>query len=883
VKAVYEKHPNARVIGLSVPPSADEPKRIPIGDEELPVVRCDSVLSLRDCLTAQTDDAPPLVLLTRLREPELGADVMAVLAGRQLVPLQPWQLVKAHFRARYVDPRLSERHPWVAPALLEAEPDGGYAPVGSGFLDAETVWRTLFEALLGTRDGARDPETLLEWGLDLARRARAEPLSADVREGLRRAVRESAGELAATVFDALIGPHGARALAVGLVARVVHAPDAAADPTAVRAAARLERFHNDTRLDAAAAQAWADAAEAVVLRALKRGDGARLRPVLEDADALLVDELEAGALVQRSRYLPSGYEQRLTRVAARIEDALADPGFDLAVLWRAVDEAFDHALAALDPGRQERVRMAARLAGWLARTRGASAPGSFEEAAEHYRGTGGFVDWARTELWHGDASPELGRAYTALAEAVDTAREDWNRHFARLAAGWSSAAGDGSGLVPVEAVLDRIVAPLVSATPVLLLVIDGMSMAVFRELQVDLAARGWLQIIGAEGEGRQAVIAALPSVTEVSRASLLCGRLVAGAAPAEKDGFERHPALVRGSEPPKPPVLFHKAELREAEHVGVAPSLLDEIEDLHRRVVGVVVNAVDDHLTRGDQIRVEWNARVIRPLEELLGAAESAGRAVVLVSDHGHVLERGTKQRDGAGERWRAADEPPANDETLVEGPRVLLGGGRIVVPWTERLRYGGKKNGYHGGASPQELVIPLGVFVSETNLPEGWREASDEWPVWWAPELDAAPTPEPPRRAAPKPRPAERPGEQGRLFPAPQEQPAPTGAVPAVGGDWIDALLRSEILALQRERAQRTALSDERLRAILAALDERGGKLTITALARRLEVPALRVAPILSAVRRLLNVEGFAVIAVDDASDTVSLNRALLDRQFGL
>ena len=90
-------------------------------------------------------------------------------------------------------------------------------------------------------------------------------------------------------------------------------------------------------------------------------------------------------------------------------------------------------------------------------------------------------------------------------------------------------------------------------------------------------------------------------------------------------------------------------------------------------------------------------------------------------------------------------------------------------------------------------------------------------------------------------------------------------------------------MLAAQRQHARRTALTDERLRAILSALDERGGKLTTAALARRLEVPALRIAPILSAVRRLLNVEGFAVIAVDDASDTVSLNRALLDRQFGL
>lgn len=881
VAAVYAKFPHARIIGLRLPAGPAEPGKVWIDGRELPVARCDSVLALRERLTEIPDDGPPLVLLTSLREPELGADVVARLARRALFTVEPWQLVKERFRARYVDPRLSERHAWVAPALLDAEPEGGYAPVASGFLDAETVWKALFSALLGTPGGARDAETLLEWGLDASKRARLDRLEEEVRDGLRRAVRESAGELAGAVFDALVGSQGARALAVGLVARVLHDPESAQDSAAVRAAVRLERFHGDRPLESAAALAWADAAEAVVQRRLRSGEIAPLRPLLADADALLARELEAGALAFRSRFLPSGYEQRLDRVAALLEQAVEDPGLDPATVWNAVDEAFQHALAPLEPDRMERIRMAARTACWLARSRGAPAPGSFQEAAEAYRAEGGFADWARSRLWHGDSSPALGSALSALSAAVDGAREHANRHFGRLAAGWSSAGPAGPGLVPVEAVLDRIVAPLALRCPTVLIVVDGMAVSVFRELQRDLAARGWVQLVGPEREGSKAVIAAFPSVTQVSRASLLCGRLVSGLAPAEKEGFERHPALVRASEPPKPPVLFHKAELQEDGHVGVAPTLLDEIADLHRRVVGVVVNAVDDHLARGDQIRLDWTARTIRPLEELLRAAGDGGRTVVLVSDHGHVLEHGTTQRAGAGERWREAQGTPAEDEILLEGPRVLLGGGRIFAPWTERVRYGGKKNGYHGGVAPQEVVIPLGVFAPAGVAVEGWREAPDEIPAWWEPAVlePAAPAPTP--RETPKPRRPERRGDQGSLFPG----PAPAGAVapPAAPVAWIETLLGSEVLVAQRQRAQRTALSDERLRAILEALDERGGRLTTAALARRLQVPALRIAPILSAVRRLLNVDGFAVIEVDETSETVSLNRALLDRQFGL
>ena len=118
----------------------------------------------------------------------------------------------------------------------------------------------------------------------------------------------------------------------------------------------------------------------------------------------------------------------------------------------------------------------------------------------------------------------------------------------------------------------------------------------------------------------------------------------------------------------------------------------------------------------------------------------------------------------------------------------------------------------------------------------------------------------------------------------SPRPPSASAPSPPAPGREtWLDRLFAAERFAAQRRRAARTALPDERIRAVLTALDARGGRLTRTALGTVLGVPAFRVDGILSALRRLLNVDGYDVLAVDDASETVTLNRDLLRIQFDL
>jgi hypothetical protein len=381
-------------------------------------------------------------------------------------------------------------------------------------------------------------------------------------------------------------------------------------------------------------------------------------------------------------------------------------------------------------------------------------------------------------------------------------------------------------------------------------------------------------------------VAALPTVTEVSRTSLLCGRLTLGAAAQERSGFASHAALLAHSRAGAPPRLFHKGDLADA--TNLAPEVRAAIADPHQRVIGVVYNAVDDHLSGPDQLHQRWTLEDLRLLLPLLREAREARRVVVITADHGHLLEDGTTQvstqvsEGSESDRWRPGKDSRAPHEVAVSGGRVVTsdGSNTVVCLWGESTRYGGRKNGYHGGLSPQEVTVPLAVMVPlGLNLPE-WTPAPPAQPEWW--ELPPIPKLKEAKPAVAQPvRPAGRKPTaqvgQPQLFEETELPPAPAPAAP----DWISALLSGTIYASQRQLAARVALPDEKMRALLTALSERGGKLSRAALAQRLSLPEIRLGGMLSAVRRMLNVDQAPVLVIDEAAGTVELNIALLHQQF--
>src|SRR5262249_7890175 len=114
--------------------------------------------------------------------------------------------------------------------------------------------------------------------------------------------------------------------------------------------------------------------------------------------------------------------------------------------------------------------------------------------------------------------------------------------------------------------------------------------------------------------------------------------------------------------------------------------------------------------------------------------ARAAGRVVVVTGDHGHVLDEGTAQLSGGpGDRWRSDATPPRDVEVALSGGRVLAPGGAraVIAAWSERVRFAARRGGYHGGASPQEVLVPIAV-LSAGNAPSGWTEAPPSEPGWW-------------------------------------------------------------------------------------------------------------------------------------------------------
>jgi hypothetical protein len=882
VASIYRKLPRSKVIGISTNSAWQGAERESVEGQEFRFVQCGSPLQVREAVLESEAAALPLVVITNLSHADLGDDILARFAKRRLYAVQSWDILRELFQAREISPKVRQRR-WLAEVLIESAPAQGYRPSPSGVLDEEMVFAVLLRERLGFSVTRPDASDVLSWALERENVARYAALAEEVRRGLLPWIVESSGRAAELIFAAVESGYGQDVAAIGLACRVVFSDPAVAELR--EASVRFERFVAGRQIGEEGAQQWAEATTRLVERLLDDNQQQSVSGILDRADQIL-KEVKAESFAYRSEYSPAGFELRLAQYGTRLTEvnlnAVAKVPDDLR---RLADEVLQHRQAQRQPERATKVEMSVRLVGWLAQKKDV---GSFAEAADDYARDGGFVDWARNHLYGGEANSTLASAYQRLAQRVASRREAENKRFGELLANWADAGSPGDRLLKIEDVLKEVVAKVAESVPVLVAVVDGMSYAVFRELLESISAQGWIaQAPG--GQGLRPVIAALPSITEASRASLLCGKLMTGTSAAEAKGFAGNGDLLRVTGMENPPTLFHKAGLTEV-GADLAVDLKKEIASTKRKVVGVVVNAVDDHLAKGEQVAVPWNLTHIPILEQLFYAARDGGRAVVITSDHGHVIERQTTYRKSEpGERFRADDGNYRAEEILITGPRVLLPAGhRLVAPWSETLRYGAKKHGYHGGASPQECVVPLAVLSRQTRPLAGWTELPLYRPEWWFLSRTVAVELKPPKAEPPAMKisvnysRADVTTKTLPLFPLKEESPASIKET-TPQENWIERLMASPIYVSQVKLAGRTAPTSEVVKGFLQALDERGGSILRPTLAQRLGQPELRLPGIIAGLRRLLNVEGYSVLSVDEASETITLNQELLDMQFDL
>lgn len=870
---LIEKYPRERVFGIRAEPRWAGADVVHIGHRPVRIVPCVSSLAARQVLIGAEGRTEHLVLLIDREPNDLGDDVLARLARRRLFSLDPWETLRGLFRAQNVDPALAGET-GIAGALIEAVPSGGFPAAPGGFLTADLAWGTLVEQRLGL---PREPTLadLLAWAEDEHGARAWNGLAPAVRGGLRRWLDGRFGPVARAVMDLVEGERGVDALPLGLAMAVVFCDSPVGEQERALARVRLEGLLA-VPLPAAAARAWSDESERLVRERLI-SDGSRARPALGRGERLL-EELGAIEHAHLSDLLERGFDQRLVVVAEAAERCAHGGGHE--ELASALTSAERHAMARLDPARARAARMAVRVARWLADHATAEPPPSFEDAAICHSAELGFVDWARRALWGGDRHSPVAAAYERLTERADTVRRSSDQRFADLLRGWLRAGASADRVVLLEQVIARVIAPIAAAQPVLVLVADGMSVDVAHELVEDLVRRGWTELAPEGAESALTGVACLPTVTEACRTSLLSGELLTGDSGREKRRFAAHQRLTSVSAPSAPPVLFHRGDITPQGAHRLPEDVRRAVEDPRRRVVGAVVNAVDDLLMKGGQIRPLWTSDAVPVLGALLESAVVGERVVVLVSDHGHVTDRDTPYRaheGGGGERWRAAVGAPATDEVLLEGSlRILLGdGGRVIAAATERIRYSkSPRDGYHGGATSREVIVPIRVLRAPfAAQPAGWHEIPTVVPDWW----DGAPATGPGAAAQEPPaRPASE--RQQSLF-----DPRPAGA-PEAGDDWIAGLFTSEAYRQQIERlGARGRLENARVRALLIALDARGGTSTTTALARAAQVPEARMNGVLAAMQRLLNVDGYPVVSTTPDGETVIVNVGLLRDQFGL
>lgn len=884
VAALRRRKPNAKAYGIHLSGSWTGGDAVELDGDRLPVAVCTTPLEVSVALAECPEDSA-IVVLSSVDERHLSHDVLARLADRRLTRIDVWAMVKDAFRCRQIDPRIVTQS-WVAEALLRGAPTTGYPPVASGLLDLDTAWQHLLGQYLAMETGRPDPTVLVTWSLAPLNLQRFERLSGPFRAALGQRVAATAGETGSTMFEAITASHGALLLPIGLACEVLFAPDVVADPTIVQAVVRLEPFVGGRTLSSAVGRAWFAAARA----ALDTLPSDEARQWIDQAERL-VREIKAASAVAHSSILPSGYHVRVKAFAASLQ-AFAEGKASSAMLEDQATEVARHRVASTQNERLERIQMAVRLARFLDMAKTLPVADSLSDAAQQYQSTGGFVDWARTQLLGGDDDADLSAAFASLAAKVREHRETENRRFATLLVEWNKTPTFAKGLLPIEGILDQVVAKAAIQEPVLLVVMDGMGHAVYRELCESMQQHGWVEICPTDEASPPCVISMLPSVTELSRASLLAGSQTKGASAQEKKRFEAHPGL-RAASPAAPPVLFHKGDIKDETDSGLASEVRAALQDKKRRVVGVVLNAVDDHLAKSDQVRAHWNLDTLKHLSILLYEARLADRVVILTSDHGHVVEDGTTGIDGdAEERWRQAQGEPGEAELLIQGPRIkaVLGSPAIIAPWSETVRYSKRKNGYHGGASPQEVMVPLGVFVTSDRLLKpggdaaipGWRPLPEQKPAWWMPIETITTTPAPvPAKVASKRSVAAAEIASLPLF-ANLEEPAAPAEKPAQL-PWIRALLESEVYLAQRRLAAKLAPDDHVVEQVLVTLDQRGGTAPKKVLAQQLGQPEFRLRGLLASLQRVLNVDGYLVVSSDEAAGSVTLDRPLLNRQFQL
>ncbi len=873
------------------------------------VVPVRSELELRSKMPPLSEEDPRIAFLV-----PWTASIPVDLAGRFAQNGRVWRIGREVRVARLfgvsdqsVD-REASRSP-LAEWLLAAGPRGPYA-VGGGRLTVDAMWAAWLGADFGVPvTGGLALDSLLGWAaMDEGGRGASAALSGhggeDVRAALLDYLRTKLGLAGPVVWQAWEAGRGRRALELAVLFEV-------AGPSEDAGVRVWTRMTSRSELGAAEADALAVAQElgraaGGALRYVERqaGEG-EVRSIVRAADGQIGDP-EVRACIEASTRLPSSWNARLGTLGRVLAEGAGEPSAD--AVSRALEGLRNlegHALFA-DPEHTrvaKRAEMAVRLLAWLAARRDASLPealtpyGDAEALGQWYAEEGGYVDWAR-QYARGARDDALGRGIMAVVEAADRVRLELDRRFAKGLAGWIEARRPAGRLLPIDRAVERLAVKFLredESRRLLVLLLDGMAWTQAVEILQSLGRRAspwgpaaWHQRSDSRiGEGAYPVVLAnLPTVTEVSRAAFFAGKpMPPGKAQLTSKDPERwrdHREASKLFEPPEYPRLLLRGEGHRADGAA-SEEALSLVGDATRRIVAIVINAIDASLKGDRQQRHDWIADSIASLPDLLDKARQAGRAVMIAADHGHVpgdLMRSRGTPTGAKPRWRPWNEgdPVAEYEIAVRGEGVWApkGADGVALLADEQSVYGGTAHaGEHGGATLAEVVTPCLILANEElALNDRVLEPKPAIvPSWWHFEVEPARTapssPPPPRK--PPPKKSKVPESQLALLP--ETKPEPVAAEPPKLSPLADN-------AILEARAPSATLRNRTLRAV-EFLRERNGAASVDAFAAAMDEIPWRVDGLISTLQMVLNVEGYPVLRLDSSARQVYLDVAKLSQLF--
>jgi hypothetical protein len=748
-----------------------------------------SELEMRRALAQEGEE--PVVLLVDF-EQRLPADLIGRLAGGRVHPVDRGRRLARMFGATAASAELLACRPLCDALLDRAAP--AWRIQGST-VDLDTAWRALLARDAGMPfEGALTEERVVDFCASapvVPAFATALENNGKLRAALLQHLRDASGPVAAIAFRAWERGEGRAVAALSLVLEVAakklsgHAYLLGQVRTAL---ARLDPELRKLPPDAPLLRRWGELGPVMATRL----SSAVLDRVLPDADAILQDEPVADVLVE-SRWLSGAFALSATALGEALVAATASPtpeGIERA------DEASkrlqNHRLARVTDSNEkrlsERAEMALKLVAYLGtrppfegELRALGEHDVMRALAEHYAEHGAYVDAARAAA-RGETAGPLAQGIEAVLEAVDAARDLDDGRFAKGLASWVQAGSPSSSrVVPIERALEEFAVNFLKEKPhrkLLVVLLDGMAWANAVELLPSLEEAHVAPIRWKRGR-LPPMLAALPTITTVSRAALFKGKLLA---PSEAEDTAKDPA-------------------RFAAHKGLV-KLLDEAPELYlrndvetttgdlskkaallvqskARVVAVVVNAIDDQLKGSRQMRVPCDLSHIKPLGPLLQEATDAGRAVLLVADHGHVLGArmsSVSAPDAGAKRWRplGANDAPADNEVCVSVDSTWRprGKAQVALLFRETEAYSGSSHvGEHGGASLAEVVSPA-ILVASDRLRQRVQlaEAEDDEalevtpfpsPPWWDLRVQRAAVRTGPAPTAPAPEPPPEPAKQ--------------------------------------------------------------------------------------------------------------------------